>query len=320
MVSCGRHYIGNLGDFIMAFYDISYNEDSVTFVNTKTNKAEKFELFEQMADIDAIRIVNGEIKARDNVSKASVSLLSHLLDSPRLDEYKGKTPINELIPNDLKSAIRDIETEYLKPIFSAPMIEKGNTMATIEKQWQHFASGLREGGGYANAKSRVIKYFAHIGKLPLADNGKCLTVASIDKILSNEMSKIVPDIKGGIADKLVKLSLEIENRKETTDLGDYATAIASLKSMLNTYEGLYRETLETMTQLHSDGVIALSQGLISKAQGAIALVDESEREKTLDELEQEFTLQYEQGNITEQKFLELMQEIGVDVEFESAPM
>ena len=98
----------------MAFYDISFSDDAVTFVNTKTNKAEKFELFDQMADIDAIRIVNGEIKARDNVSKASVSLLSHLLDSPRLDEYKGKTPINELIPNDLKSAIRDIETEYLK--------------------------------------------------------------------------------------------------------------------------------------------------------------------------------------------------------------
>ena len=98
----------------MAFYDISYSDDSVTFVNTKTNKAEKFELFEQMADIDAIRIVNGEIKARDNVSKASVSLLSHLLDSPRLDEYKGKTPINELIPNDLKSAIRDIETCHLE--------------------------------------------------------------------------------------------------------------------------------------------------------------------------------------------------------------
>ena len=305
----------------MAFYDISFSDDAVTFVNTKTNKVEKFELFEQMADIDAIRIVNGEITARDNVSMASVSLLSHLLDSPRLDEYKGNTPINELIPNDLKSAIRDIETEYLKPIFSAPMIEKGNTMATIEKQWQLFAAGLREGGGYANAKSRVIKYFAHIGKLPLADNGKCLTVASIDKILANEMAKVTPDIKGGIADKLVKLSLEIENRKESTDLGDYPTAIASLKSMLATYEGLYRESLENLTMaIGNTDIKTMAQSAMSKAQDAIHIVNDAEREKTLDELEQEFTLQYEQGNITEQKFLELMQEIGVDVEFEDAPL
>jgi PBP1b-binding outer membrane lipoprotein LpoB len=295
MVSFGLHYIGNLGDFIMAFYDISYSDDSVTFVNTKTNKAEKFELFEQMADIDAIRIVNGEIKARDNVSKASVSLLSHLLDSPRLDEYKGKTPINELIPNDLKSAIRDIETEYLKPIFSAPMIEKGNTMATIEKQWQLFASGLREGGGYANAKSRVIKYFAHIGKLPLADNGKCLTVASIDKILSNEMSKIVPDVKGGIADKLVKLSLEIENRKETTDLGDYPTAIASLKSMLATYEGLYRETLENLTMAIGN------TSLQNVAQMAIAKASEKPSIESID-------AQYQNGQIDDTTYQIMMLE------------
>jgi PBP1b-binding outer membrane lipoprotein LpoB len=248
-----------------------------------------------MADIDAIRIVNGEIKARDNVSKASVSLLSHLLDSPRLDEYKGKTPINELIPNDLKSAIRDIETEYLKPIFSAPMIEKGNTMATIEKQWQLFASGLREGGGYANAKSRVIKYFAHIGKLPLAENGKCLTVASIDKILSNEMSKVVPDVKGGIADKLVKLSLEIENRKETTDLGDYVTAIASLKSMLATYEGLYRETLENLTMAIGN------TNLQNVAQMAIAKASEKPSIESID-------AQYQNGQIDDTTYQIMMLE------------
>ena len=90
--------------------------------------------------------------------------------------------------------------------------------------------------------------------------------------------------------------------------------------MLATYTGLLSQQDEMLTQLHSDGVIALSQGLISKAQGAVALVDESEREKTLDELEQEFTLQYEHGNITEEKFLELMREIGVDVEFEDSPL
>jgi hypothetical protein len=175
------------------------------------------------------------------------------------------------------------------------MIEKGNTMATIEKQWQLFASGLREGGGYANAKSRVIKYFAHIGKLPLADNGKCLTVASIDKILSNEMSKIVPDVKGGIADKLVKLSLEIENRKETTDLGDYPTAIASLKSMLATYEGLYRETLENLTMAIGN------TSLQNVAQMAIAKASEKPSIESID-------AQYQNGQIDDTTYQIMMLE------------
>ena len=250
----------------MAFFEISYSDDAVTFVNTKTQKAEKLELFDAMSDADAIRVVNGEIKARDNVSKASVSLLSHLLDNPRLDEYKGATPINETVPNELKSAIREIETEYLKPIFSEPLSAKGATAATIEKQWQHFAAGLREGGGYANAKSRVIKYFAHMGSLPVASNGKCLTVAAIDKILGNELAKVAPNVNEGIAGKLVKLSSDINNRKETTDLGDYVTAIAALKSMLATYEGLYREALEDMTSLIGNPSLTnVAQAVVSKA-------------------------------------------------------
>lgn len=281
----------------MAFFDISYSDDSVTFVNTKTQKAEKLELFTAYDDAEAIRIVNGEIKARDNVSKAAVSLLSHLLDNPRLDEYKGLTPINVLVPNDLKSAIRDLETEYLKPRFSAPLEAKGNTPATIEKQWQLFAAGLREGGGYANAKSRVIKYFAHMGSLPIAANGKCITVAAIDKILANELQKVAPTVNEGIAGKLVKLSSEIGNRKETTDLGDYATAIAALKSMLATYEGLYREALEDMTSLI---------GNTSLTQSADAVMQKASIVDTIEGLQ----AQYDNGQITEDELISRADAIG----------
>ena len=284
----------------MAFFEISYSDDAVTFVNTKTQKAEKLELFDAMSDADAIRVVNGEIKARDNVSKASVSLLSHLLDNPRLDEYKGATPINETVPNELKSAIREIETEYLKPIFSEPLSAKGATAATIEKQWQHFAAGLREGGGYANAKSRVIKYFAHMGSLPVASNGKCLTVAAIDKILGNELAKVAPNVNEGIAGKLVKLASDINNRKETTDLGDYVTAIAALKSMLATYEGLYREALEDMTSLIGNPSLTnVAQAVVSKA---------SEPD-TIEGLQ----AQYDNGQITEDELITRASVLGYEL-------
>jgi hypothetical protein len=283
----------------MAFFEISYSDDAVTFVNTKTQKAEKLELFDAMSDADAIRVVNGEIKARDNVSKASVSLLSHLLDNPRLDEYKGATPINEIVPNELKSAIREIETEYLKPIFSEPLSAKGATAATIEKQWQHFAAGLREGGGYANAKSRVIKYFAHMGSLPVASNGKCLTVAAIDKILGNELAKVTPNVTEGIAGKLVKLATDINNRKETTDLGDYVTAIAALKGMLATYEGLYREALEDMTALIGN------PSLTNVAQS----VTEKAKTDTIEGLQ----AQYDNGQITEDELIARASVLGYEL-------
>jgi hypothetical protein len=109
------------------------------------------------------------------------------------------------------------------------------------------------------------------------------------------MSKIVPDVKGGIADKLVKLSLEIENRKETTDLGDYVTAIASLKSMLATYEGLYRETLENLTMAIGN------TSLQNVAQMAIAKASEKPSIESLD-------AQYTNGQIDDVTYQLLMLE------------
>jgi hypothetical protein len=288
-----------------AMFDISFSDDAVTFVNTKTNKAEKLALFDVMPDIDAIRVVNGEIKARENVSRASVSLLSHLLDSPRLDGYKGTCPINESIPKELKSAIRDLETEYLKPIFSAPLIEKGNKPATIETLWQAFAQGLREGGSYANTKSRVMAYFSHMGKLPVAENGKLLTVAALDKIIQNAKESCkTPATHTGIAGKLVTLSLELSNRTEKTDIGEFSTAIAALKSMLATYEGLYRESLEVLTELVGNTSIdSVASAAVSKAMS----FDVSTRED-------ELTTAYNAGDMDELTFTLAMADIGIDVE------
>ncbi|MFZ2190112.1 MAG: hypothetical protein WAV48_04990 [Candidatus Magasanikiibacteriota bacterium] len=290
-------------------FDISYSDDAVTFVNTKTLKAEKLALFDVMPDIEAIRVVNGEIKARENVSRASVSLLSHLLDSPRLDGYKGTCPINETIPKELKSAIRDLETEYLKPIFSAPLIEKGNKPATIETLWQAFAQGLREGGSYANTKSRVMAYFSHMGKLPVADNGKLLTVAALDKIIQNAKEACkTPATHSGIAGKLVTLSLELAQRTEKTDIGEFSTAIAALNSMLATYKGLYRESLEVLTELvgNTQGVDTLASAATSRAMSAPS--------DALADREEQLTTAYNAGEMSDEAFVIAMADIGIDIE------
>ena len=283
-------------------FDISYSDDAVTFVNAKTNKAEKMALFDSMQDIDAIRVVNGEIKARDSVSKASVSLLSNLLDNPRLDGYKGTCPINEQIPSELKQAIRDLETEYLKPIFCKPLEDKGTKPGAVEAQWQAFARGLREGGSYANTKSRVMAYFSHCGQLPKCENGKLLTVAAIDKLLQNAKEKAGDKpANEGIAGKLVKLSNDVDTRTEKTELGDSATAIAALKSMLATYEGLYREQLERMTELKGNPAITdLSNAAIAKA--ATVATEES------------LTTAWNAGQLSDTQFVSAMAQIGIDVE------
>jgi len=300
----------------MSKFTFSFNEKSIVITDGK-NVKEELDLLDKLDTIESLRAIGKEQNASIKASVGALSLLAEMLADPRFDFYKGITPINEKIPKEFNSALRDKISEYMKPAFIADQIAKGAKPATADNQWQIYASGLNT-GSFSNAKTWAVKFYCQLGKLPTLDNGKLLPLRAIIKML--EDAKLPKTEDDGVAGKLLKIASDIENRTEKTNLGEYPTAISALKSMLATYEGLYRESLETMTQLHSDGVIALSQGLISKAQGAIALVDESEREKTLDELEQEFTLQYEQGNITEQKFLELMQEIGVDVEFEDAPL
>jgi hypothetical protein len=143
----------------------------------------------------------------------------------------------------------------------------------------------------------------------VADNGKCITVAAIDKILANEMQKVAPAVAEGIAGKLVKLSNDIANRKEQTELGDYPTAIAALKSMLATYEGLYREALEDITSLIGNpSLMQSAEAVVSKA----AAID------TIESL----NAQYENGQIAENELITRAAVLGYELapEEDEAPM
>jgi len=190
----------------------------------------------------------------------------------------------------------------MKPAFIADQIAKGAKPATADNQWQIYASGLNT-GSFSNAKTWAVKFYCQLGKLPTLDNGKLLPLRAIIKMLEDAK---IPATDGGIADKLLKIASDIENRTEKTNLGDYPTAIACLKSMLATYEGLYRETLETMTQLHSDGVIAQAKSAIADAQ-----------KPSIESL----NAMLDNGQIDDTAYAILMLEHhNVQVEFEDAPM
>lgn len=282
----------------MAKKTISFTENQVIIIDDK-NKAEKLDLLDIVPDAEAIFSIRKEQKAGHKASVGALTLLSHMLDNPRFDAYKGMTPIGEKITPEFRGALRDIEVEYMKPIFVADLQGKGNTPATIEKQWQEYSLGLRQ-GTYALVKSYVSKLFCHLGQLPLAENGKLLPINAIRQILANVEN---PKESAGIAGKLANLAHDVDTRGEKTDMGDYVTAIAALKSMLATYEGLYRESLETITALHSDGVIA-------QANNAIAQVMEKPSIESIDAMR-------DNGQIDDTTYAIMMLEHhGIEVEFE----
>ena len=285
----------------MSKFTVSFNGENAIFVDAK-NFADTVPLMDAMLPLDAIRAIDREQKAGVSASQGAISLLNEMLKSPRFDGYKGTCPSNVQVSKELKAAIREIETEYLKPIFSAPLAAKGNKSDTIEQQWQQYALGLRT-GSYAQAKSVVTKYFAICGKLPETDSGKLLPVRAIMKMLENvEKPQTVDE---GIAGKLVKLSSEMDKRSEKLELGDYATAIAALKNMLATYEGLYTESLEKLTDtIGNTDLSAMSDAAITSA-------NLSAREAFLQS-------EYEAGHMSDDAFVIAMADIGIDVQIEEA--
>lgn len=243
----------------MAKKTLSFTDSQVIITDDK-NKSEKIDLLDSIIDLDAIQAVRKEQRAWAKASQGALSLLARMLNNPRFDAYKGTTPLGEKITPEFRGALRDIEVEHMKPVFVADLTAKGNTPATIEKQWQEYSLGLRQ-GTYAMVKSYVSKLFCHLGQLPVCENGKLLPINAIKTILANAET---PKETTGIAGRLVSIAVDLDNRTEKTDLGSIPSAIAALRAMLATYEGLQREDDERKTeQLH--GVMAHAQTAIDNA-------------------------------------------------------
>lgn len=280
-------------------FTFSFNDNQVVITDQKNN-AEKIDLLEKLDTVESLRAIGKEQHASVKASVGALSLLAEMLVDPRFDFYKGQTPINEKIPKEFNSALREKISEYMKPAFIADQLAKGAKQSTAENQWQLYANGLNT-GSFSNAKTWASKFFCQLGKLPTMDNGKLLPLRAIIKMLENAK---IPSESEGIAGKLVKLSSDLENRTEKTDLGDYPTAIAALKNMLATYEGLYRESLETLTELIGNTDIQ------SAAQSAIAKASDIPSVESLDAM-------LENGQISAEDYaLKMLTFHNVEVEFE----
>jgi hypothetical protein len=193
----------------------------------------------------------------------------------------------------------------LKPAFIADKIAKGAKPATAENQWQLFAGGLNT-GSFSNAKTWAAKFFCQLGKTPALENGKLLPLRAIIKMLEN--AKLPSEAGEGIAGKLIKIASDLESRTEKTELGDYASAIAALKSMLATFEGLHRESLEALT-------LAIGNpDIMASASAAIAKASETPSIESIEAM-------HVNGQIDDVTYqIMMLENHGIEIEFEDSPM
>jgi hypothetical protein len=293
----------------MSKFTFSFNDNQVVITDAKNN-AEPLALLEKLDTLESLRAIGTEQNAAIKASVGALSLLADMLADDRFSFYKGATPINEKIPKEFNAALREKISEYLKPAFIADKIGKGANPAKAENQWQLFAGGLNT-GSFSNAKTWASKFFCQLGKLPSLENGKLLPLRAIIKMLEN--AKLPSEAGEGIAGKLVKLSLEVNKRnsegeKANDDLGDCATAIAALKSMLATYEGLHREALERLTDAIGNPDIG---------QVATAAIAKASEVPSVDSLE----AQWLNGQLSDADYaLKMLTFHNVQIEFEEAPL
>lgn len=256
--------------------EVTFGADKVVFVNTKTEKAEGFVYFNHVDGKTAASALRKEADGRPNISRAALSVLVEVLASARLDGYRGKTPLNESLPKEFKQAMREAESAHLRPLF-LELLPKNMADADKAKAADRYITECWAGGVYAVVKGEVSKYFCQVGRLPCVynadgtpDTGKLLSIDAIRKLITNAKADLPASEEDEYKDKwvgkIVRLGMEFNQRngESKPDANETKAAIAHLKTMLATFEGIDREYAELRTRAGSN-VGALAQQAVQQA-------------------------------------------------------
>lgn len=260
-----------LWSITMAKYSFSFDDRKVVIVDEKSKKVDdKMDLLEHVELSVAFRVLTRGREADAKASDVAISMLADVLMSPVLDGYKGKTPANEKVPAVFLSAVRDVENDIFKKAFVEAHTAKGATPSKADALWQEFRKAELTTGSYSNAKSYVLKMFAHMGQLPVAPNGKLLPLHAVKRMYESwKAEQEGGTSKKTIAEKRVALSEELHSAEGGANMGEFAEAIAALKGMLATYETLYEGYKEQLTAAKGN-VAAASAAALNKAKQAQA--------------------------------------------------
>ena len=247
----------------MAHVTTNYTDTKVLFIDEKSGKAEGFDYLERVTEQDAIKALRKEADQRGSVTKAALSVLVAVLSAERLSGYQGQSKPGEGLSKEFKEGLRDSEATYLRPIL-LDSFHKGMSQAEKDKAADRYISELRAGGVYALVKNYASKYFTIVGQLPCVynadgtpDTDKLLSVDIIKKLLSIHASENVEAPSDTFKNKhvkaIVKCATDFNTRSEEAnpDANEVGAALAALKSMIASFEGMARDYAEARTKAGS---------------------------------------------------------------------
>lgn len=248
----------------MSKYQTAVTENGIQFLVTRSNgKVEAlpgdFAFVQPMTADKAVESLKHEVSQRGNVTRAALSALYSILQSPRMDGYKGIGDINAddgaKLPKEIKTALRDAESAFFAPQFKDT------------KKLDVFLTGIRDAGIYATVKGVALKYFYFAGKLPCLysgehpDGNKLLSVSAMQKLLSMMAEDKAPEDKSFAARVLGLQSEWMES--ETLKRADLELLLGNLK----------RFTEEVQQAINvSDASATENTALLPQAMSADAMV------------------------------------------------
>lgn len=146
---------------------------------------------EAMEEAQATFVFLGLAKDAPGKRVAAVSLLAAIIAKygDKIEAWKGNCDTSKGLPNELKSAFQDCETDYFKHYMDkdhkdhAKFVQRlptadgrGNELSVLgklnkEAQFQAFMANTRKEPSYANAKNTVLGFYGYLGRLPVGDDG-----------------------------------------------------------------------------------------------------------------------------------------------------
>ena len=175
-----------------------------------------FAFLSPMDNDHALKALKTEVSGRGNVTRAALSCLLQILNTPRTDGYRGQGDINDdtgaQMPKELKTAMRDAESTFFAPMFPQAK-HTAKPGETYISPFDTFLTGLRDAGIFATCKGVALKYYYFAGKLPclyvgdMPQTDKLLSVSAMQKLLQN-MVNDKPEGDASIAARLGTLFAE----------------------------------------------------------------------------------------------------------------
>ena len=243
----------------MAKYSVVFDDTGVALKATD-GKAKPFnEAFVSGVDlVTAMGTTKQEIQGRGELTRSMLSILVQVLQSPRIDGYRGKISLDSGLDASYKELMRQAENDTLEPVFNASLdaknqadLEKPEYKISRTAQWSKYIQDLRAGGMYARAKATASLYMGYFGKLPCAynadgtpDTARLIGVTAMEKIIANAKTDLAKVENDGFSKRLVDLLADVKAKTQKSHIGNIATALAALSELETLFRKLQVEAAD----------------------------------------------------------------------------